>query len=193
MLTTKSSSFRKYGYVLEGDFSDIVNFLKKKAPMPEEKTLYEREDNYMHDLEGTKRIKEEVFGLLDMESGYCNGYNSRLNCLEYHASCEVNVAMNDLVLLLATPNDIKDGFINSKDVKVFKIKKGQAIVLHPYILYFAACQVTSKGFKCAVFLPDGTNRDLEVKPKDKRLWKENKWLYAHQDTIQAKNGAYIGI
>ena len=193
MLTTKSSSFKKYGYVLEGDFSDVVEFLKKKAPMPLEKTLYVRDDVLMHDLKSFSQIKEEVFGLSPMESGYCNGYNSKLNCLEYHASCEVNVAMNDLVLLLATPKDIKDGVIDSKDVKAFKIKKGQAIVLYPYILHFAPCQVTSKGFKCAVFLPDGTNRELEVKPSDKRLWKENKWLFAHQDTIQAKNGAYIGI
>ena len=36
--------------------------------------------------------------------------------------------------------------------------------------------------------------DLENKPKfDDKLWKVNKWLYAHKDTKEASNGAYIGI
>ncbi len=103
MLTTKSSSFKKYGYVLEGDYSDVVTFLKKKAPMPEERTLYVRDDERMHELANFNILKERVFGLFPMQSGYCNGYNSKLNCLEYHASCEVNVAMCDIILLLATP------------------------------------------------------------------------------------------
>lgn len=35
--------------------------------------------------------------------------------------------------------------------------------------------------------------DLESIPKDNALWKINKWLFAHEDSSQAKNGAYIGI
>ena len=185
--------FQKYGYVLEGDYSDIVAFLLKHSPMPKENNLYVRDDQNMADLTSINVIKEKIFGLTDIETGYCNGYNSKLNCLEYHASIEVDIAATDLVLLLATQDDIKDGLIDSKDVKAFYVKKGQCVVLNPFVLHFSPCKVSDDGFKCAIILPQGTNRDLNKVPSDPKLWKENKWLYAHKESKQASLGAYIGI
>ena len=45
----------------------------------------------------------------------------------------------------------------------------------------------------AVFLHKGTNLPLESKTSDPKLWAVNKWLYAHKDTKQARDGAYVGI
>ena len=193
MLGTESKEFLKYGYVVEGDYSDVVNFLKEKTPMPEENNLYVRDDIKMKDLPSIKRLKEEIYGMGDIETGYCNGYSSKLNCLEYHTCPEVNIVACDLVLLLASQDDVKNGVIDSKDVKAFLIKEGTCVVFKPYTFHFAPCKLSDDGFKCAVILTQGTNRDLEVVPKDRKLWKENKWLFAHKDTNQAKLGAYIGI
>ncbi len=193
MLGTESKEFLKYGFKLDGDFSDLVDLLNSSSPMPKENNLYVRDDEAFKNLTSVLRIKEVIFGLTDIEVGYCNGYNSKLNCLEYHASYEVDVAGTDMVLLLALPEDIKDGVINSKDVKAFFIKKGECVVFNPFTLHFSPCKVSDTGFKSAIILPQGTNRDLTVTPKDKKLWKENKWLYAHKESKQASLGAYIGI
>ena len=193
LLTTESKEFKKYGYVLEGDYSDIVSFLLSFARMPEANNLYVRDDKSMLACKSISKIQEKVFGFGNIETGYCNGYNSKLNCLEYHNAPEVDIAANDLVLLLATQDDVKDGFIDSKDVKAFLVKKGTCVVLNPFTFHFSPCKLSDEGFKCAIILPDGTNKDLDVPVEDKKLWKENKWLFAHEESNQAKIGAYIGI
>ncbi len=191
--SVSDKEFQKYGKVLSLDTSQIVTYLQKEAEMPSEKNIYVRDDMLMHSLTGIKEIQEEVYGNGPMEVGYCNGYNSLLNCLEYHACPEVDIAGDDLVLLLATQEDVHYGKINSKDIKAFLLKKGEAVLLYPYIFHFSPCKLSLKGFHCAILLSDGTNKDLETKPKDPKLWKENKWLFCHKDSAQAKIGAYIGI
>jgi hypothetical protein len=185
--------FADYGYILNVDTTEIVTYLKEKAKMPDENNIYVRNDEEMFSLEGVKEIHEKVYGMNDIEVGYCNGYNSLLNCMEYHNCPEVDVAADDLILLLATQKDIHDGILDSGDVKAFLLKKGQAVVLFPYTLHFSPCKLSEDGFRCAIILTDKTNMDLPCKVNDKALWKVNKWLLAHKDTIQAKNGAYIGI
>lgn len=53
------------------------------------------------------------------------------------------------------------------------------------------------GFRVAVVLPRGTNTE---KPdgtgalhEDKLLWARNKWLIAHPDANEAKQGAFVGL
>lgn len=185
--------FADYGYILNVDTSEIVTYLKEKAKMPSENNIYVRNDEEMFSLEGLKEIQEKVYGMNDIEVGYCNGYNSLLNCMEYHNCPEVDIAADDLILLLGTQKDIHDGILDSGDVRAFLLKKGQAVVLSPYTLHFSPCKLSEDGFRCAIILTDKTNMDLPCKVNDKALWKVNKWLLAHKDTIQAKSGAYIGI
>ena len=193
MLSVTSKEFSKYGYVLEGDFSEVTSFLISSSPMPKENNLYQRDDEEFKKLPSIKVIQEKVYGLGAIEAGYCNGYNTKLNCLEYHTCPEVDIAATDLVLLLSAQDDIKNGQIDSKDVMAFYIKKGTAVVLYPYTLHFSPCRVNDAGFKCAIILTEGTNRDLTSRPNDPKLWRENKWLLAHKESSQAKLGAYIGI
>lgn len=187
------SDIKEYGYFLDIDTTDIVSYLHEKAMFPKENNLYVRDEDAFHDVAGVSKIQEQVFGLGDMEAGYCNGYNHLLNCMEYHACPEVDVAGDDLILLLALPKDIENGYLDSKKVKAFFLKRGQALVLYPYTLHFSPCRIKKDGFRCGIFLSDKTNIDLLNKPEDPRLWKVNKWLLAHPDTKQAKAGAYIGI
>lgn len=183
---------KKYGYVLDHDFSDLISYLET-TPIPSSGNLYVRDDPKMHSLPGFAYLQEKVFGLGEMESGYCNGNNKKLNCLEFHACPEVDLALEDLVLLLALPSDIENGKLNSSKVKAFSIKKGEAVVLPPYVLHFSPCMKDNVPFRCGIFLSQGTNQDLEVKPNDPMLWKQNKWLLAHPEAKQASLGAYVGI
>ncbi len=185
--------FQDYGYVLSFNTDEIVSYLKKKAVMPKENNIYVRDDKDMKSLSGIDEIHEKVYGLGDIEVGYCNGYNSLLNCMEYHTCPEVDIAADDLVLLLARPKDLKDGILDSKDVKAFLVKKGEAVCLYPYTMHFSPCKLSDNGFRCAIILSDKTNMDLDKKVDDKALWKVNKWLLAHKDSKQATLGAYVGI
>ncbi len=193
ILSVTSEEFKSYGYKLDIDTSEIVTYLKTKSTMPEKNNIYVRDDVNMSFLKGVKEIQEKVYWFSDIEVGYCNGYNSLLNCLEYHMCPEVDIAGDDLVLLLAKPDDIKNGVVDSKDVKAFLLKKGEAVVLNPYIMHFSPCKLKDEGFTCAIILGDKTNMDLPSKASDPRLWKVNKYLLAHKDSSQASMGAYIGI
>ncbi len=185
--------FHKFGKVLNLDTSEMVSYLHGRAKMPQEGNIYVRSDENMKVLRGISEIKEEIYGFGEIEVGYCNGFNSLLNCMEYHACPEVDVAGDDLVLLLANQDDVCDGVLDSKDVEAFLLKKGQAVCLYPYVFHFSPCKLSKDGFRCLIILGDGTNMDLAEIPKDKKLWKVNKWLYAHKDAVQAKSGAYVGI
>ena len=193
ILNVTDEEFKDYGYLLDIDSSEILSYLKDKSIMPKENNIYVRHDENMSSLKGIDKIKEDVYGLADIETGYCNGYNSFLNCMEYHTCPEVDIAADDLVLLLGTLKDIKNGILDSKDVKAFKVKKGQAVCLYPYTLHFSPCKLSNDGFKCAIILADKTNMELPYKTDDNKLWAVNKWLLAHKDSKQATLGAYIGI
>lgn len=191
---SSNEELKEYGYFLSLDTSYIVSYLENKSQFPKENNIYVRNDKDFHEIPGVKLIKEEVFGNADIEVGYCNGFNTKLNCLEYHSCPEVDIAGDDLILLLALQKDIDEkGMLDSKKVKAFKIKKGQAFVLYPYTLHFSPCRLTNNGFRCAIILNDKTNMDLDSKPRDNKLFKVNKWLLAHKDAKQVSMGAYIGI
>jgi hypothetical protein len=193
MLSPDSKDFLPYGYLLKSDTSALVEYLNKKTGLPAEGNIYVRNDENLIKLKEVASIKEEAYADADIEAGYCNGFNSKLNCLEAHTCPEVDIPATDLVLLLALPSDIENGQIDSRKVKAFYLKKGQSVVLYPYVLHFSPCKVSPSGFKCGIILTAHTNEDLKEKPKDPRIWKVNKWLYAHKDSKQASLGAYIGI
>ena len=57
--------------------------------------------------------------------------------------------------------------------------------------------MSDKGFRTAVVLPLGTNTEKpEFAAKcdeDKMLRARNKWLLAHPDADEAKDGAWVGL
>ena len=58
-------------------------------------------------------------------------------------------------------------------------------------------KVTNKGFKVLVALPENTNTErpnIEIKTEEDAMMTAcNKWLLAHPDSDEAKNGAKIGL
>ena len=193
MRSVTTSEFEPYGYLLEGDWSEVVSYLLEHTPLPKEGNVYCRDDEAFGQLKASQLIREKVFGLGQMESGYCNGNNTKLNCMEFHTCPEVNLAATDMVLLLALPSDIVDGKLDVKKVKAFFVPKGTAVVLRSYVLHYSPCMYHGQPFRCGVYLAKGTNRPLRIKPADPSLWAENKWLLAHPESEPAQKGAYVGI
>lgn len=189
--------FAEYGKVLEGyDTKELLAAMEKIA-LPEDGVAYEP---WIDSLEKCA-IKDEfgagAYGGMPIQVGMCWGHNVKLNCLEYHKDSELNIGVTDFILLLAKEGQIKDGVLDTADVKAFRAPAGAVVEVYATSLHYAPCQTEDAGFRVAIVLPRNTNTDIERgEPRnleDKMLWARNKWLLAHPDSSEAGQGAYIGL
>ena len=189
-------AFRPYGKVIKGIDAGSVMELLKDTECPADHTIYVASDSKLEGTPAGKELQRVVFGELPVEIGYCNGYNKYLNALEYHRSSEINIAENDLILLLGKQQDITDDFhYDTAKVEAFLLPAGCAVEVYATSLHYAPCCVNDAPFRCLVVLPKGTNTDLASahgpEGEDKLLTAVNKWLIAHED---AKiSGAFNGL
>ena len=143
-------------------------------------------------------ISEHCYGGMPVQLGWCNGHNTRLNCLEYHRDSEFNLGTEDFILLIAKQDEIAKGVLDTGKVKAFKVPAGVLVEVYATTLHYAPCHCDpGKGFRVLVALPQGTNTDkpaIENKSsEDKLLWARNKWLLAHPDSSEAAQGAHVGL
>ena len=204
ILNVHDAAFAPYGKVLTGyDTTELVNTLASKTPCPEDGTVYEASSELMESLEVFGQFKRNAYAGMEIQMGFCNGANTKLNALEYHRGSELNIPSEDIVLLLAKVTDITpENTLDPKVVKAFRIPKGTVVQIYETTLHFAPCcnvenGSISKGFHVAVVLPRGTNTPLgehsTENSEDKLLWMKNKWLIAHRDSKPASRGAFVGI
>ncbi len=188
--------FRSYGQV-HGDFdtSEILSVLEETEIT--DHTVYVPEDPSLQSLSSAGRVERELFGGIKTQLGWCNGHNTKLNCLEYHRSSEFNLGTRDFILLLARQDQIKEGVLDTSLVKAFLVPKGLMIEVYATTLHYAPCHKDKEGFQVLVALPKGTNYPLNgitsAGCDSKLLWATGKWLLAHPDSDEAKQGAYIGL
>lgn len=191
--------FLQFGKILEGYHTEkLIRSLNMLTPKPTKGTIYVANDPDMEKSSVCPKIQEHFFGGLPIQVGYCNGSNHQLNCLEYHRSSEVNIAADDVVLLVARQQDIHDGKLDTSLVQAFLVPAGTAVELYATTLHFAPCNAPkNKSFRVAIILPRGTNTEKpQIEPQcfeDQMLFACNKWLLAHPDSSQAKHGAYVGL
>ena len=190
--------FKPYGRVLEGYDTTCLLKAMNDIPLPDAGTAYEPS---IPALEATclyGQFQNNAYGGMPVQLGMCWGRNTRLNCLEYHRDSEVNVGTGEFILLLARQEEIVDGVLDTSLVKAFKVPAGIPVEVYATTLHYAPCHVNeADGFRVAVALPRGTNTDPPgAKPlneEDAWLTARNKWLLAHPDSGEAKNGAHIGL
>jgi len=65
-------------------------------------------------------------------------------------------------------------------------------------LHYAPCSAKKgEGFKVVIVLPKGTNGPVPAltpaNEEDKWMTACNKWLLAHEESSEAKSGAYVGL
>ena len=193
------SEFQTYGRVVNGldkAAQEIGNVLST-IPLTEG-VAYIPEYVPLQELPAMVEIREHCFGGMPIQLGCCYGFNSKLNCLEYHRDSEFNLSPEDFILLLAHRDEIENGILDTAKVKAFRVPAGTMIEVFATTLHYAPCHCNSgKGFRVLVALPQGTNTDMPVIAnkmwEDKLLWARNKWLMAHPDSQEAKLGAYIGL
>lgn len=192
--------FVNYGRIIEGyeeEKKQIEEALREKTPIPEG-TDYVAEDKALQELPAADKITNSLFGGSPMQFGWCNGHNTKLNCLEYHRSSEINLGTTDFILLLAKREEIVDYKIDSSKVKAFLVPKGVMVEVYATALHYAPCQASkNSGFQVLVGLPKGTNVGkpdfTPANQEDKLITATNKWLLAHAESSEAKDGAWVGI
>lgn len=191
--------FKPYGQVVDGMEETVQEILDVLKDAPQGAGVdYVPEYEPLQELPAMVEISEHCYGGMPVQLGWCNGHNTRLNCLEYHRDSEFNLGTEDFILLLAKQDEIVDGVLDTARVKVFKAPAGVLVEVYATTLHYAPCHCdASKGFRVLVALPQRTNTDKPAisnkSSEDKRLWARNKWLLAHPDSSEAKQGAYIGL
>ena len=189
--------FKPYGKVLTGYDTSALLAAMQTVPMPESGTAYEPSISVLEQSDILDTIQDRAYGGMPVQIGMCWGYNTKLNCLEYHRDSEVNVGETDFVLLLAKQDEIEDGSLDTSKVKAFRVPAGAAVEVYATTLHYAPCQVSNESFRVAVVLPKGTNTEKpSFEPQceeDTWLTARNKWLLAHPESSEAKTGAHIGL
>ena len=191
--------FATYGKVVEGyDFSSLLSTLEANSEKPSDSVIYVPSVDILESEPVFAELSSNCYGGMPIQVGYCNGTNTKLNCFEYHRDSEVDIAADDVVLLVARQQDIINGQIDSSNTEAFLCPKGTAVELYAPTLHYAPCSAKKgEGFRVIIVLPKGTNEakpDITIKnDEDKLLWALNKWLVAHKDTSEAKDGAHVGI
>ena len=198
ILSVYDEEFASYGKGVEGyDVQPILDALNASTPLPEA-VEYKPEEEAIQSLDIAAEIAPTLYGGLPVQFGYCNGHNTKLNCLEYHRDSEFNLGTEDFVLILAKEGEIKDGKLDTSLCKAFRVPAGVLVEVYATSLHYAPCHADpAKGFKVLVALPKGTNVGTCATAgktfEDKLLWAANKWLLAHPDSAEAKDGAWVGL
>ncbi len=200
ILPVSDPAFAEYGSVWANAdhalLGEIVEELAASTPLPEG-VDYVPEDAAIQGLDASRKLAPALFGGLNVQFGWCNGHNVKLNCLEYHRTSEFNLGVRDFVLLLAKQSDIVDGKLDTACVKAFLVPAGVLVEVFATTLHYAPCQVSDEGFKVLVALPTGTNLAMPELPcaagDAELLWASNKWLLAHPESAEAADGAPVRL
>ena len=198
IIPVSDPSFAPYGKVLGGyDTAQLLKTLDEVTPLPEG-VEYVPSQSELEALPIAGQLSANAYGGMPIQLGWCNGHNTKLNCLEYHRDSEINCGVGDFILLVAREDDVVDGQLDTARVKAFLAPAGELVEVYATTLHYAPCSARAgAGFKVLVVLPRGTNGPKpEITPlndEDRTLWACNKWLLAHAESSEAAQGAHIGL
>ena len=189
--------FKEYGSVMKGyDFTELLSALSE-LPIPDDGIVYQASVETLEKCSEKVKLQNNGFGAMPIQLGYVGGNNKILNSLEYHKCNEFNIALDDVVLVLGKQPQMQEGKFDTSLCKAFLVPAGTGVELYSTTLHYAPMNVGDAGYRVIVVLPLGTNGekvDIDViSDEDKMCIGKNKWLMAHKDSEEAKNGAYVGL
>lgn len=198
ILPVSDPSFQKYGQIVTGyDLSALLKTLEEVTPLPQN-VEYVPEQAELMALPIVGELSDGAYGGMPIQLGWCNGHNTKLNCLEYHRDSELNLGTRDFVLLLAKREEMEGGRLNTAKVAAYFVPAGTLVEVYGTTLHYAPCSGhAGEGFKVLIVLPRGTNTDkpeLVIRnEEDQLITARNKWLLAHAESDEAKSGAPVRL
>ena len=101
ILSVLDPAFQNYGQVLTGyDCKALLETLEAVTPLPAGVEYVPQQPELMA-AAGGKGLASGAYGGMPIQLGWCNGHNTKLNCLEYHRDSELNLGARDFILLVA--------------------------------------------------------------------------------------------
>ena len=189
-------AFRAYARVMtEFDCAELMQTMLQ-TPLPQDVT-YVASAPELERLPIFRQLSERAYGGMELQMGYCNGHNRRLDAVEYHKSSEWNLACTDLILILGREQDIDPETLryDTAMLEAFLVPAGTAFETYATTLHYAPCGVQGAGFRLVVVLPRGTNLPLPNAPErigeSRLLFCRNKWLLGHPEA--QITGAFNGL
>lgn len=196
--SVQDPEFRPYGRVIDFDASALIAACEKAAVMPASGSRYVTVMPELEALPDKERVGRILRGEGAFQIGCCWGFNTMLNCLEYHRASEHVIAVTDLVVLFASQQALEGFDLPAGNTVAFFAPKGTTFETYATTLHYCPCQTSDAGFASIVVLPRGTNEPLKTpRPEGgdgRLLWAVDKWLIAHPDDAETvAKGAYPGL
>ena len=92
----------------------------------------------MEALPAAKELENGIYGQMPIQIGCCNGHNKKLNAVEYHRDSEVDIAVDDLILILGKQQDIEeDHTYDTSRMEAFLVPAGTAVEVYATTLHYA--------------------------------------------------------
>ena len=200
--SVEDSEFKSYGNVWDNipyELTSPVLEALSATPIPEG-SKYVASAPELEGVMNADKLGFLMFGGRPFQLGWCNGHNTRLNCLEYHRASEFNLGAGDFILLVAHRWEIEDGGLDTACVKAFRVPAGKVVEVFNTTLHYTPCMVDDGGFQVMVALPAGTNgprpeaaADMPAAGDSYCYWKADKWVLCHADSPKAAEGGYVGL
>ena len=108
--------FKSYGNVWDDVPSELMSPVLEAlsaTPIPEG-SKYVASAPELEGVKDADKLGFLMFGGRPFQLGWCNGHNTRLNCLEYHRASEFNLGARDFILLVAHRWEIEDGKLTGR-------------------------------------------------------------------------------
>lgn len=193
------SEFAPYGRIVGGMDACIAEIMPVLAETPLPQAVeYVALEPKLQCLPAARAVSDRLFGGMPVQLGWCNGHNTKLNCLEYHRDSEFSAGTEGYILLVAGRCDIRGGILNTESVKAFRVPAGVMVECYATTLHYTPCQADPEtGFRVLIVLPMGTNTEkpsiIPGSDEEALLWARNKWLLAHSESEEAKCGAAVRL
>ena len=191
--------FKPYGQVVTGleDAVDQILAGLARTPLPDA-VGYVPTEPVLQELPAANVIRDHCYGGMPVQLGWCNGHNTKLNCLEYHRDSEFNLGTEDFVLILGLQSQIENSFFDTAKAMAFRVPKGVLVEVFATSLHYAPCHADpDKGFRVLIALPWLANTekpDITIRTEeDTFMTARNKWLLAHPESSEAADGAKVGL
>lgn len=189
-------SIREYGRIIQEDCFGPLFEKMQCIEYPAEGIEYVMSSKALEEETIKQKVEETIYGGMPVQIGYCIGKNKSLNALEYHRSPEINIAVDDMILLLGRLQDVEmDFFYDTSRLEAFYVPAGTAVELYATTLHYVPCAAKEDTFRSIVVLPKDTNQTLafevEREGENQLLMAQNKWLIAHEEA--GIEGAFCGL
>ena len=128
-------AFARYGKVITGLDTDALIAALEKTEKPADAVIYLPSVASLEETDLYPILRDNVYGGMPIQIGFCNGTNTKLNCVEYHRDSEINIPAQDMVFLVACESDLVDGHLDTAKVEAFRAPAGSAVELYATTLH----------------------------------------------------------